>query len=457
VISYKGVLAAGAAAALGLGSGLATNAFAQVAAGPPATSPGTPPVPGVGTTAPGPTTPQADTTQGNFRRDATLSVMQHPREGYEAQGIRAGAFLIFPQVSVQLQHDDNIYATATNETSDTIWRVQPQVVANSDWNRHALQAYARASFNRFTDHDTENTDDWAAGVNGRLDVSRATNVLGRVDYSRNTEPRTSANSPTGAVEPVQYDLWTLGLTGRHEFNRLLISGRIQSQDFSYDSPRNAANAIIDQSFRDRTVSLYGARADYAVSPKTAFFVDLQGEKHDYDHRAPAAASRNSDGYQALVGVNFELTNLLRGDVGVGYRKENFDDPAAKDLKGFSTNSQLEWFPTQLTTVTLNASRTIEDSAVPGAPGYLSTNLGARVDHELLRNVILTGRVGWGDDKYTGIVRQDRRKTASLGASYLINRNVGVSVTYDYNEQKTRKGVGNDFTDNRLGATLTVQY
>jgi hypothetical protein len=55
------------------------------------------------------------------------------------------------------------------------------------------------------------------------------------------------------------------------------------------------------------------------------------------------------------------------------------------------------------------------------------------------------------------VREDRRTTASVGANYLINRTLGVSVTYDYNKQKATKGVGNDFTDNRLAATLTVQY
>lgn len=453
MFTYKRMLAAGTAAALGLSAGFATSALAQVNAGQPVTSPGNPPIP-TGSNPPT-TTPSQEATTGNFRRDATLSVMQHPREGYEARGIRAGTLLIYPQISIQAQHDDNIYATSTNETSDLIWRVQPQVTANTDWVRHAMQLYARGSFNRYANHSSENTDEYGAGVSGRLDVSRDTTVNGRVDYTRATEPRTSANSPTGATEPVQYDLWIFGLQGRHEFNRLLIAGRVQSQSYDYTSPPSASGGFIDQSFRNRTVTTYGARADYALSPKTAFFIDLQGEKHDYDKNI--GLNRNSDGYQALAGVNFELTSLARGDIGIGYRKETFDAPGVKSLKGVSGNAQLEWFPTQLTTVTLLGTRTVEDSAVPNAPAYLSTNLRARVDHELLRNLILTGQVGYGDDKYTGIVRQDRRTTASVGANYLINRTLGVSVTYDYNKQETRKGVGSDFTDNRVAATLTVQY
>lgn len=466
MLTFKRLLAASSAVVLGAGSGFATSVYAQVTSGPPQTSPGNPPVPGAGPTAPGAGTGQADNTVGNFRRDATLSVSQHPREGYEAQGIRAGTFLIYPQVSIQAQYDDNIYATDGGETSDLIWRVQPQVTATSDWIRHALQLYVRGSLNAYQDHSSENTNDWSAGASGRLDVSRDTVVNGRLDYSRATEPRTSANSPSGALEPVRYNLWTVSADGSHEFNRVRIAGRASLQAFNYDSPPAASGGFIDQSFRDRQVLTYGGRLDYALSPKTAVFVDVSGDPHVYDHTPSPTQNRDSNGYQALVGVNFELTHLARGDIGVGYRRQTFDAPGVKPLAGLSTNASLEWFPTQLTTVTFNATRTIEDSAVPNFPGYLSTNVSARVDHELLRNVILNGRVAWGDDKYAGVpltpgatppVREDRRTNASLGASYLVNRNVGLSVAYEYSKQETRKGIGNNFTDNKIAATLTVQY
>lgn len=455
--TYRRILAASAAAILSSGLGFATTVLAQVASGPPQPSPGTPTgptAPGQGSTAPA----SAASVQSNFRRDATLSVSQRPREGYEARGIRLGALLIYPQVTVAAVADDNIYATATNETRDTIWRVSPQVSVSSDWIRHALSAYLRGTINRYQDHSTENANDYGGGVSGRLDVTRDTQATGRVDFTRATEPRSSANSPTGAVEPVQYDLWTVGATGRHEFNRLLASGRIEAQRYEYTSPPSAAGGVIDQRFRDRTLSKIGGRLDYAVSPATALFVDLSADKHEYKHEpAAGSASRDSSGVQALAGVNFEITSLTRGDIGVGYIDQSFDDPAARNLKGFSANVQVEWFPTQLTTVTFSGSRSIADSAVPGAPAYLSTNVGAHVDHELLRNVLLSGQVGYGRDEYTGIEREDRRKSAGVGVNYLINRRLGVSLTYDYSEQKTHKGVGNNFNDNRVAATLTVQY
>jgi hypothetical protein len=45
----------------------------------------------------------------------------------------------------------------------------------------------------------------------------------------------------------------------------------------------------------------------------------------------------------------------------------------------------------------------------------------------------------------------------VGASYLINRKLGVSANYNYSEQETRRGTGANFKESRFGATLTVQY
>ncbi|MEO8112750.1 MAG: outer membrane beta-barrel protein [Phenylobacterium sp.] len=441
--TYKRILAAGAAVVVGSGVGFSTAVFAQATGSPqaPVTTIPTPATPAAAAAVPG----------DNFRRDATISVAQRPREGYEARGIRLGTFMAYPKVTLSAVSDDNIYATSTGQTQDTVWHATPGVSVNSDWIRHAFSAYAQTSINKYQDHSAEDTTDYGVGVGGKLDVTRDTFATGHVDYIRGTEPRTSPNSPASALEPVRYDLWSVGVTGRHEFNRLLAAGRLESQRFDYASPSDANGNRLDQSFRDRTNTTIGGRLDYAVSPATALFVDVQADKHEYKHTG--TTSRDSSGTRVQGGVNFEITALVRGDIGVGYIRQSFDDSTQRDLKGFSANGSVEWFPTQLTTVTFNVARTIEDSAVAGSAAYLSTNVHARVEHELLRNVILTGQVGYGKDEYTGIDREDRRKSAGVGVSYLINRTLGLSASYDYSNQKG----GSNFTDNRVSATLTVQY
>ncbi|HEY8572887.1 outer membrane beta-barrel protein [Phenylobacterium sp.] len=457
MLTYKRLLAASSAIVLGAGSGFATSVLAQVPNSSGTTQSTTP----SGAARAGDTTGGMNITsraESNFARDRNITVMQRPREGYEARGVRAGTFLVFPKIALTAEHNDNIYARDDNEIDDNIIRIAPEVTFNSDWNRHQVFGYARAIVNQFQDNEDENTTDWLVGVAGRLDVSRDTRVNGRFDWSHLTEPRTAPGAPQSALEPVQYDLRAVALGFQHEFNRLMVAGRFDARTFEYDNPPRQGGGTVDQSFRDRTVTTLGGRADYAVSPATAFFVDLSTNKHEYDRGASATnINRDSDGYQALVGVNFELGAVTRGEIGVGYLSQSFDDPSHGDIDGFGARAQLEWFPTQLTTVTLTGTRTIEDSPVPGAAGYLSTNLGARVDHELLRNVILSGYAGWGNDDYENIGREDRRNTLGVSATYLLNRNVGLTVSFDRSKQDTRRGAGNDFEQNRVGATLTAQF
>lgn len=446
-----------AAAILGAGIGFATAVLAQAPSGPTPPAPGAPPT-AVGES--GPTAPTGpESIASNFRRDGLVTVMQRPHEGYEALGLRLGSLKILPKLSVGAEHSDNIFASSINAVGDLIWRIQPEISASSDWSRHQLAAFARAIANRYQDNKDEDTTDWAVGASGRLDVSRATQVNGQLNLSKGTEPRSSPNAqvlPPGA-EPVQFETIAFGAQGRHEFNRLLATGRYDTQKFEYENSRTVSGEPIDQSYRDRTITTVGGRLDYALSPATAVFVDIAANTHDAKATATSSAiDRDSKGQQAQVGVNFEIAALMRGDIGVGYMRQEFDAATQKDLEGFSTTAQLAWAPTQLSTITLTAGRTIEDSAVADAVAYISTNLRARVDHELLRNVILTAQAGYGKDDYTGVVREDRRTSAGFGASYMMNRVLSVSANYSYMEQETRKGVGSNFKENRVGVTLTVQ-
>lgn len=393
-----------------------------------------------------------------FARDRNVSVSQRPKEGYEARGLRMGAFLAYPKVSVTAEANDNIFATDTNEIDDLIWRVTPEIAVASDWSRHAVGAYARAVLNRYNDYGSENTNDYGAGVNARIDLLRFTNIRTNFDWANLTEPRTSPDSPGTAAKPTQYDLATFGLIGEHTVNRLRFQGRYGFQRFDYQSPPRIGGGRVEQTYRDREINTVAGRIDYAVSPATALFFEVTGNKRDYD--APGTATqvnRDSDGVQFLGGANFELGALTRGEVAVGYLKQSFDDPRLEKVDGFGARAQVEWFPTQLTTVTFNGSRTVEDSATPGTGGYLSSNVGVSIDHELMRNVVLNARASYGEDEYDIINRRDERQSAGISATYLLNRSIGLTASYAYDRRDTVKGVGTDFKQNKIAATLTAQF
>lgn len=403
----------------------------------------------------------------NFKRDKNVSVRERPRPDYEAIGVKTGGFTLYPRVTAEAVNDDNIYAVATGEQSDTIWRVKPEVAARSNWSRNALGAFASASVNRYSNFDTENTEEYTLGVNGRLDVERGSYVSASAQWQKLTEPRSAitAGTPAGATaKPVEYYLWSENITAVKEFNRLRLTGKLDAKRFNYDDQGGAFN----QNSRDRDEFYYGGKAEYAVSPDTAVFASLVGNKKSYDvdflgsparpgvAAKPALRARDSDGYVATVGSNFDLSQAVRGSVEAGYMSQSYDHYGSID--GFSAKGLVEWFPTELTTLNVAASRSIEDSVASGSQGYIANNASIGVDHELMRNVLLSAKASYGKDSYELVDREDKRTGVSASAAYLLNRNVGLFLTYNYLKQES-SGVAkaSSFSDNKLSASVALQF
>jgi hypothetical protein len=391
----------------------------------------------------------------NFKRDKNTSVRQRPRPDYEAIGMKAGGFTLYPRVTVEAVHDDNIYAVATGEQSDVIWRVKPEVAARSNWSRHALGAFASASVNRYADFDTENTEEYTLGVNGRLDVERGSYVSASVQWQALTEPRSAitAGTPAGATpEPVEYSLWSGNLTGVKEFNRLRLTGKLDTKTFDYDDQGSLA---FNQNTRDRDEFYYGGKAEYAVGPDTAVFASLIGNTKEYDL---ASVGRDSDGYVATVGANFDLSQSVRGELEAGYMSQSYDNTAFADIDGFTAKGRVEWFPTELTTLNVGGSRSIEESTAANSQGYISNTASVGIDHELLRNVLLAANASFGKDSYESVDRDDKRTGFNASAAYLLNRNVGLFLTYTYLKQESSgTAKGSSFSDNKLAASVALQF
>jgi hypothetical protein len=401
----------------------------------------------------------------NFARDRNIAVRQRPRPDYEAKGLPLGGFDAYPKISATAEYNSNIYALRTNEIEDVIWRVQPEIAVVSNWNRHGLRAYARATANRYQDNSSENTTDYGFGAAGQLDVLRFSNITAGADFARMTEPRTETQQLTGggpftgSLEPVRFDQASAYLAGQHELNRLRLSSRLDYRKLDYeDVPRATPLTPVDQDYRDRTITSVLGRADYAVTPDTAFFIQASANKRDYDFVPAGFVRRDSEGSQILAGANFELGAVVRGELAAGYMVQEYDDARVGQIDGVGARAEVEWFPSELTTITLTGARTIEDAAVPASPGFVSSNVGAEIAHELMRNVVLAAQVSYGDDEYEGIVRKDKRLNGFVSATYLLNRNVGLTGSYGYSDLKSSgANAGPEFKVHRVSATLTLQF
>jgi hypothetical protein len=342
---------------------------------------------------------------------------------------------------------------------DVILRLRPEVAVATDWSRSSLTAYVRSTISQYAEYDSENTVDYDLGAAGRLDVSRAMNIVGGASFGHQSEPRTTASSQLQSEEPIEYDVTSGYVAATRTTGRVKLSGRADVRAFDYEDGHTAAGVVVDQDDRDRTNTSFTGRVEGALRPATARFVLATANDRDYDLPSTlTTAARDSSGFEVLAGANFELGAVARGEVAAGYIEQNFDESVYKDLGGFGARVSLEWFPTQLTTVTLTGARTIEDSAIAGSGGYVSTNAAVQVDHEFMRNVILSGQVSYGNDDYDGIDRTDNRFAAQASATYLISRHLGASLAVSHYEQDSDGAdSGVSFDINKLMVSLVTQF
>ena len=399
----------------------------------------------------------------SFRRDRNVSVTQRKHPGYEPLGLRLGVFRAWPALNLVLEQNDNVLATRDDERSDTIVHIEPSLEIRSDWPRHEAGAYARAAIHRYSDYSSQNTEDFAVGGFGRLDLRRSLRVSGELDWSRLTEDRTTPGSPDDSVVPVQFDRTSAALRAVKEFNRLRLSGRVGVREFEYDQGRSLVGGPLDQSYRDRTVSSASVRADYALSPATALFLEVAGDERDYERSRPGGPGiipidRDSRGVEILAGADFELSSLIRGEIAAGHLEHSFDDPRIPDVSGLGVRGDLEWFPTPLLTATLRVGRTVEDNAIIQSGSHVESTVSLQADYELRRNIILSARGDWAEYDFRGIDREDERSHFAVGATYLLNRHAGLGLEYSrIDRSSSGLDAGREAEVNRLMLRLKLQY
>ncbi len=372
--------------------------------------------------------------------EPNVTVETRPRPEYDPLGIRAGAFLIRPQVEVLGSYSDNVALEEDDEQSDFVAQVQPEVTAQSQWSRHALAITAAADIARHLEEDSEDFEDVSLSGEGRLDVTRQAAATAEALIERGHEGRDDPEDiGDGDIVPTLRYGGALGFT--QEFNRVNVGIRGQAFRTTFD---DAAQEDLDGNVYDLFL-----RGGYLLSPRINTFVELRYNVDDRDDQFDDnGIERGSHGYEARLGTAVDLTALLFGEAFVGYRVQQFEDDAFDDATGVSFGANLAWNITQLTTITLEGTRDFEPTAQGGASSNQVTTVGVTVDHELLRNVLLNGNAQYSNDEFQDDDRTDDTIIAGGGITYLLNRNLSLEGQYRFANRDSTEA-GEDFTENRF--------
>jgi hypothetical protein len=362
------------------------------------------------------------------------SVLERARPDYDAAGIRSGSFIFLPKLTTTLEASDNIYAGSTTKTSDTAAVAQPEATIRSDWSRNMVEGYARATLQRYAANGSENTSQYELRLSGRYDFGEASNVNAGAQFAHLTEPRYLTTTTRNVSRPVQFDLTNLRFGSTQVYNRVRLVESLELRDYSYSDARTTSGDFVLERDRDRVEYLGSGRAEFAVSSETSVFVLGELNQRRYQLKPPKSLyDRDSDGYVVSAGVRLDLSHLARGEFRAGYLSQSYSSAVFRTVDGLSVNGKVSIFLSPLSTMIVTAERSVGDAADPRASSFLTTTEGLELDHELRRNVILQATVSHARDDYRGIDRLDDRWNARLGGSYLLNRNIGIGVYYNFTD------------------------
>lgn len=365
----------------------------------------------------------AQDNENPFLRGRYTAVTDRDQPEFDPEPLRVSTFDVEASLGASAAYNDNIFASPTNEKGDTIIRIQPQAFARSTWTVHEVAAGVSVDHKEYLKNGSESATDYDAFANGRLDVSRnfAFSVGGNAGHR--TEERYEAAS-FGVNNRASYDYTGAFVRGLYRMDRFQVEGTVGVTDDSFDQ-------AIQAQIRDNTTTYVNGRVSYAVSPDLALFVQARRSELDY-------SDNTRDGTRTTVdaGVNFELAAPFRGEIAVGSFEEDRDSATFGQTDGLNVAANVQWFPTQLTTVTLMANRGVADTGLLTAASSINTAYGVRVDHELLRNVLLFGRIREEKSDYQGatIDREDKALSAGIGAAWKLNKNARIEAEYSFRSQ-----------------------
>ncbi len=392
--------------------------------------------------------------QGLERRD---TVTQRSRPDFDAVGWRVGTFTAYPSLGGELRYSDNVLADRVSEESDTAVVFTPLLRVESRGPRHRAEAGAAAELARYQDLDTEDYEDARVWLRGERELGDGI-ASGEVSLAEEHEDRSSPEDLAGTNELTTFNRTVVRAAYRYQPARFLVGVDLGLSTLDFDTPGSVASANLNDD-RDRDVTEAGLRVGYALSPDYTVFGELRVDEIDYDQRLDRNGfARNSDSVELRAGTQIDFTGRTAGEFWLGYLDRGYDDGRFSDNSGLSFGGEVQWNITGLTTLSAGASRTIDATTIVGASGITRTDFMLGVDHELFRNLIISGELEFTNEDFEDLARDDDLAAFELAANYLLNRYLRVQAGYTYEERETSPASsgGREFEINQLFIRVTGQ-
>lgn len=402
----------------------------------------------------------------NIRRSTTeqfepirgQSVSARPRPDFDPTPLDVGSFQLFPSINVAGFYDSNIYSSPSSKNDDVTTKIDPSITAASNWGRHALAFTGLADINTNIINNEEDNIAGAAQLEGRYDIENQTWLAGTASYNRVTEPRGNPSTLGSAAEPTQFDVFAAGAELYRGVGDLKAKVNYDFNYKDFDKVALVGGGQVDLNGRNRLDNKVKGEVSYDVTQNFKPFVRGGFDYMDYTSNS----LRNSQGYNVNAGGKFDFGGIVTAEAFAGYKDRNYRNYAKGDVGVFDFGGNVLWNVTELTSIEVEANRTIEETTVGGitaatsSNAYVATGGSATVTHELRRDVIVEGNASFVNNDFRNSPREDDVLGLGAGARYFISRNFYTDMTYDFVHRDSNIAV-NDYDRHIALVRFGAQY
>ncbi|MCK9276173.1 MAG: outer membrane beta-barrel protein [Syntrophales bacterium] len=387
--------------------------------------------------------------------------------------IKIGLIEVHPSITEQGMWDSNIdlnagTGPAEEERSDFINIISPAVTFNLNKPLLNVSLGVLVDVVRYMDYDENDA------TNYRIDFLSRYGELGksglffkvRDSFADQTDPYAQADE-TGLIDPryrsgeaVDYKSNTAGVEVGYGIGGLYsIHLSYTNNWLKYDSVRdedsNKREHVIGTALYYKVMPKTFAKIGYAYSIRE--FFDYQTESRLNPGTFPADIGKDSKSHDVTLGLVWDQTEKLNGEVNVGYRwqrydnrLDNFENPL-KDFNTWTVGVGLGWLPRPRTLVNFTAIKGEVDSVDDLYYSYDQLLVGIDVRQTVVHKLVINVGGDYEIDDYNSDVTSREKEfniyRLSAGFDYQIMDWLSAGVAYTFKELSANsEWPGEEYTD-----------
>lgn len=370
-------------------------------------------------------------------------------------GIRLGTLMLRPALSERIVTETTKSGSQTDRRSYSETGLKGTLT--TDWSRHELKITGEGRWQKNISGtaETEPTANIAADL--RLDLADQTIAHVTAGYDFGRESTSDPNAIDGAAVQSGIDQYSAGLSVEHDFGLLRGTAGLDATRYNYSDAILSDGSHVSLTDRNRTSLALRARLGYELSPALIPFIEVSAGRIAYDEKTDKLGyARSADTYAAKTGIAMDFGDKFKGELGLGYKQQRFEDQRLANLEAWAVDGNIGWSPERGTDLNLGFTTTLEPSTTAGLSGTVAYGLTADLTRQLRDNLVgsLKNSATWR--KYPSENSASDNVTYESTAGLAVDINRYFALTADLGYELTDNKNADDTRVLRAGVGITAR-